>query len=73
MDRGAAATECKADEQQGIHGKMEEPVGHHLETQVSRAVPYAGEQVVPLQDLVQEDPVEKAADRHAESKAADQP
>lgn len=28
---------------------------------------------MPLQDLVQEDPIEKAADRHAESEAAHQP
>jgi hypothetical protein len=52
---------------------MEKPVRHYLEPQVSCAVPYAGEQVMPLQDLVQEDPIEKAADRHAEGEAADQP
>nr|WP_234704971.1 hypothetical protein [Sinorhizobium meliloti] len=65
--------ETKADEQQYVHRSMKDSVGHHLEAQVSGAVRDAREQVMPLQDLVQEDSVENAADRQAESKAADQP
>ena len=51
--------EPEVNEQQDIHGKMKCRVGRYLGPQVSPAIPKAGEQVVPLQDLVQEYPVEK--------------
>lgn len=73
---GGLSKRCRhksPDQRAAGHGKMENPVGIYLEPQVSRTVRDAGEQVMPLQDLVQEDPVEKAADRHAEGKAAYQP
>ncbi|MFC7693237.1 hypothetical protein ACFQY5_30475 [Paeniroseomonas aquatica] len=51
---------------------MEQPVGQGIEPQVRHAVggvAGAGQHVVPLQDLVQHDAVEEAAEAEAEEDA----
>ncbi|MFZ5520931.1 MAG: hypothetical protein ACOZD0_06985 [Pseudomonadota bacterium] len=47
---------------------MEEPVGQHLGAQVQAAAiqAHGAQQVVPLQDLVQQDAVEESAQGEAE-------
>ncbi len=50
----------------GLHAR---PPQASVKDVVSRIL----EELMPLQDLVRENPVERAADRHPEGKAADQP
>lgn len=50
-----------------IHEKVKEAVGHDLEAQVgARRVGEAREKMMPLQDLMQDDAVEKPTEREAE-------
>ena len=53
-----------------VHHRVKDAVGHHLYAEVleGRAL-HQAEQVVPLQDLVQEDAVEEAAQPEAEQVA----
>ena len=46
---------------------MKHAVGDHLEAEIARRRPVDGrEEMVPLQDLVQQDAVEEAAEREAD-------